>query len=256
MSGFGGKTPGDGSSWLVKVPKQLADGWLSATVGADLGAVDDDGAGALRLRVPSGMPKAYELSRAEGAECRAFARVAPPPVKRAKVEVGGVSVTREAKPSDDPGPPPTGDVVGRPECTFALKPQQGKGYRKVCRARMVESYSSTRTTRIIEADDAPRADKAPVVAFRREAKEEEAGAAAAPKARRKMDAASLRSRLFAVFGRPRDVPYLTLKDVNGELGDDAQPEPHLKEALAELAVQVRVSGKIHYDLKPEYKDHT
>ena len=60
----------------------------------------------------------------------------------------------------------------------------------------------------------------------------------------------------AVFGRPRDVPYLTLKDVNGELGDDAQPEPHLKEALAELAVQVRVSGKIHYDLKPEYKDHT
>ena len=155
-----------------------------------------------------------------------------------------------------PGPPPTGDVVGRPECTFALKPQQGKGYRKVCRARMVESYSSTRTTRIIEADDAPRADKAPVVAFRREAKEEEAGAAPAPKARRKMDAASLRSRLFAVFGRPRDVPYLTLKDVNGELGDDAQPEPHLKEALAELAVQVRVSGKIHYDLKPEYKDHT
>ena len=52
----------------------------------------------------------------------------------------------------------------------------------------------------------------------------------------------------------------------GQLGgflrlDVVTPEPREEHFgillhLAELAVQVRVSSKIHYDLKPEYKDHT
>ena len=89
-AGFGGKAAGDGSIWLLKVPKGLSERWTSATVGADLGELEVDGSGAMRLKVPNAMPKSYELSRQDGAEYRAFQRVAPPAVKRAKVDVGGV----------------------------------------------------------------------------------------------------------------------------------------------------------------------
>ena len=261
-AGFGGKAAGDGSIWLLKVPKGLSERWTSATVGADLGELEVDGSGAMRLKVPNAMPKSYELSRQDGAEYRAFQRAAPPAVKRAKVDVGGVTAVAKAKASDAPGPPPTGRILGRPDATFGLKPAQGLGYRKVCRARMVESYSSTRTTRVIETSEVPKADKAPVVAFRQNGNDDplDLGAKGAGEKRKKVQIprAELRSDLFKVFASvaSKDVPYLTLKDVNVELADKAQPEPYLKEVLAELAVQVRVSGKIHYDLKPEYKDNT
>ncbi len=39
-------------------------------------------------------------------------------------------------------------------------------------------------------------------------------------------------------------------------GDDAQPDPFLKDVLSELATHVRVSGRVCYDLKEEFKDAT
>ena len=162
--------------------------------------------------------------------------------------------------ADDPEPtadekpdPTTGRILGRPAATLVPRPASGLGYRKVCRTRMVESLKSSRATRVVDPADVPRADKAPVVAFRPEKKEKKEPGA--PGAQRKaLPRATLRSRLFKIFGATADP--LSLKEVNEKLGAEAQPDGFLKEVLAEVAGHVRVSGRVHYDLKPEYKDAT
>ena len=106
------------------------------------------------------------------------------------------------------------------------------------------------------------ADRAPVRAFAPAAKDDGAlpsgGGKGAGAKRTALPRAALRSKLFGILSADRDSESaaLSLKDVNAALGDDAQPEAHLKDVLGEIAAPVRVSGKVHYDLKPEYKDHT
>ena len=256
MSGFGGATPGDGTMWLLKVPKELAGKWADASVGTQLAAVAAAAGGeTLSLRVEGGRPPAYDLARSAGADCRAFARVRSAPRKR--------PADGEAAADDDAAEAaPAGERVGAPAATFAMKPAAGLAYRRVCRARMLASNSSTRTTRVVDAAEVPRADRAPVRAFAPAAKDDGAlppgGGKGAGAKRTALPRAALRSKLFGILSADRDSESaaLSLKDVNAALGDDAQPEAHLKDVLGEIAAPVRVSGKVHYDLKPEYKDHT
>jgi len=238
-----GTTPG--RLWLVKIPKPIAEKWDAAAAGQDLGTLEDDGE-KLRLKVPQGAPKTYDFMRMPGAEVRAFERVEPPPRKRPRAEAEDED--------EDEEDPCTGRVLGQPAGTFAMKPAAGVGYRKVCRARMVESLSASRTTRVINPSELPR-EKAPVVAFRAEDVKRGEGAKEAER-RKKMDPKRLRSRLFAILGDPERREPLSLKEINEQLGSDPQPDMYLKEQLAGITARVRVSGRVHYDLKPEYKDAT
>ena len=107
----------------------------------------------------------------------------------------------------------------------------------------------------VDAAEVPRADRAPAL-FTLPKKDDDAAASSASGKRKRADAlprAELRSKLFGVFAAGAQ---LSLKDVNAALGSSAQPEAHLKDVLNEVAAQVRVSGRVHYDLKPEYRDHT
>jgi hypothetical protein len=105
---------------------------------------------------------------------------------------------------------------------------------------------------MVDASDVPRADRAPVVAFGGRGKGETEQQA--NKKRKQLPRATLRSRLFGIFGASADP--LALKEINERLGDDAQPDPFLKDVLSELATHVRVSGRVCYDLKEEFKDAT
>ena len=226
-----------GRLWLLKVPKALEEQWANAQPGDDLGVVEDDGQ--LRLRPNAGPTKAFELQRTQGADVRAFQEVAPPPKKQK---------TGEEEDED----PVTGRLLGRPQGTLVPRPAAGTSYRRVCRARMVQSLKPERATQMVDASDVPRADRAPVVAFGGRGKGETEQQA--NKKRKQLPRATLRSRLFGIFGASADP--LALKEINERLGDDAQPDPFLKDVLSELATHVRVSGRVCYDLKEEFKDAT
>ena len=263
-----------GRLWLLKVPKALEEQWANAQPGDDLGVVEDDGQ--LRLRPNAGPTKAFELQRTQGADVRAFQEVQPPPPKKQKTD----------EEDDDPV---TGRLLGRPQGTLVPRPAAGTSYRRVCRARMVQSLKPERATQMVDASgrcaeikfraphaidatlsprrrstqysqdnltphrsDVPRADRAPVVAFGGRGKGETEQQA--NKKRKQLPRATLRSRLFGIFGASADP--LALKEINERLGDDAQPDPFLKDVLSELATHVRVSGRVCYDLKEEFKDAT
>lgn len=228
-----------GRLWLLKVPKALEEQWASAAPGADLGIVEDEGQ--LRLRPNAGPTKAFDLQRTQGADMRAFQEVPPVPKKR------------KADAEEEDEEPITGQSLGRPAGTLVPRPASGVSYRRVCRARMVQSLKPERATRVVDANEVPRADRAPVVAFGGRGKGETD--AEVSRKRKQLPRATLRSRLFGIFGAAPDQP-LALKEINQKLGDDAQPDPFLKDVLSELASHVRVSGRVCYDLKAEYKDAT
>ena len=215
-----------GRLWLLKVPKALEEQWANAQPGDDLGVVEDDGQ--LRLRPNAGPTKAFELQRTQGADVRAFQEVAPPPKKQ--------------KTDEEDDDPVTGRLLGRPQGTLVPRPAAGTSYRRVCSARMVQSLKPERATQMVDASDVPRADRAPVVAFGGRGKGETEQQA--NKKRKQLPRATLRSRLFGIFGASADP--LALKEINERLGDDAQPDPFLKDVLSELATHVRVSGRVCY----------
>lgn len=227
-----------GRLWLLKVPKALEEQWANAQPGDDLGVIEDDGQ--LRLRPNAGPTKAFELQRTQGADVRAFQEVQPPPPKKQK--------TTEEEDED----PVTGRLLGRPQGTLVPRPAAGTSYRRVCRARMVQSLKPERATQMVDLSEVPRADREPVVAFGGRGKGETEQQA--NKKRKQLPRATLRSRLFGIFGASADP--LALKEINERLGDDAQPDPFLKDVLSELATHVRVSGRVCYDLKEEFKDAT
>lgn len=65
MSGFYGKSPGDGAWWLLKVPVRLGTAWSEASDGIVLGEVEVEKSGSMQLNVFHGSQSThvYDLVR-------------------------------------------------------------------------------------------------------------------------------------------------------------------------------------------------
>mmetsp|Transcript_1726 Transcript_1726/g.5255 ORF Transcript_1726/g.5255 Transcript_1726/m.5255 type:complete len:244 (+) Transcript_1726:212-943(+) len=239
MSGFDGRTPGDGSWWLMKVPPRLAGAWRAAAEGEVLGEAVLGSEGRIELKVSSTAQStsAYELVRNVERD------VALRPFRKVVSHDGEGEAQTSGK-----------LIGGQPVASFTLKPQQGIGYRRDLRHRMVESIQSTRATMVLDRPEATTRVSKPISVAKR--KQDDDDALPAKRQRTQMDPKDLKAAVLAVLSKAQLADSLTLRDIKAHIGD-AVAEKALKTALEQVADKSKGDGgRLVYQLKPEYRDNT